>query len=220
MTDINSNHARSAERFLEYNECIKNDHSVSGSLMARCYKAGDRTGHCVWWLEDDIPTLIMMSLEGHSKQAWPESSPFQQIVCENVGAGEKPVLLGVGMAGKAHWSATIEGDSMTEAIAMDIACRTAVAPERLGSTYWIPPQWTAKLVTENSLSLEHLHGLKVVIESVGNTPIVYEGQKLQIHPKIDFANHHRGQTYRWRYLVRSDRKGETNALPNIGSHEA
>jgi len=147
----------------------------------------------------------MMSVEGNSEQVWPESSPFQQIVCENVGAGNKPVLLGVGMAGKAHWSATIEGDSLTEAIAMDIACRSAAVPERLGSTYWIPDTWKATLTSENSLSLEDVSGIKVAIDSVGNTPIVFENQRIQIQPKIDGTRHQRGQTYRWRYLVRSER---------------
>lgn len=146
-----------------------------------------------------------MSVEGNSEQVWPESSPFQQIVCENVGAGNKPVLLGVGMAGKAHWSATIEGDSLTEAIAMDIACRSAAVPERLGSTYWIPDTWKATLTSENSISLEHISGINVAIDSVGNTPIVFEDQKMYIRPSVDGAQHQRGKTYRWRYLVRSQR---------------
>ncbi len=147
----------------------------------------------------------MSSVEGNSEQAWPDSSPFQQIVCENVGAGNKPVLLGVGMAGKAHWSATIEGDSLTEAIAMDIACRSAAIPEQLGSTYWVPEAWKAVLISENSLTLEHSRGIKVTIDSIGNTPIVFENQRIQIRPTIDGTQHQRGKTYRWRYLVRSER---------------
>ncbi len=150
-----------------------------------------------------MPTLVLVSVEGNAEQAWPESSPLQQLVCENVGAGDKPVLLGVGMAGKAHWSATIEGDSMTEAIAMDIACRTAALPEQLGSAYWIPADWQATRISPNSFSLKHSRDIHLVVDSIGDTPIEFENQILTIRPRIDATQHQRGQTYRWRYVVRS-----------------
>ena len=202
MTVLNSNSSESSANELSYDDCIAGDHPTSGQLVARCYSAGDRTGHCIWWLEDGKPYLILKSIEGTSDQAWPESSPFQQIVCENVGAGGKPVLLGVGMAGKAHWSATIEGDLMTEAIAMDIACRTAAVPERLGSAYWVPPAWSVTPKAENGWLLDHPDGIQIAIDSIGNTPILFEHQKLTVHPIIEPTQHQRGQTYRWRYIVR------------------
>ncbi|MDZ4848213.1 MAG: hypothetical protein SGI77_02880 [Pirellulaceae bacterium] len=214
-----------ARRSIEYADCIPNDHSSSGAFIARCYASGDRIGHCIWWLQDNgsepvanaiplteslvhsagkTPVLILASIEGNANQNWPESSPFQQIVCENVGAGGKPVLLAVGMAGKAHWSATIEGDSMTEAIAMDIACRTAAAPERLGSLYHVPTIWKATIVSNNSVLLEHPDGMSATIDSIGNAPLHFDAalRTLLIQPTIDATHHQRGQTYRWRYVLR------------------
>ncbi len=202
VTPSNSSSEVPSENPLNYDDCIADDHTSSGPLVARCYAAVDRTGHCVWWLENDKPCLIIKSLEGNPSQAWPESSPFQQIVCENVGAGGKAVLLGVGMAGKAHWSATIEGDSMTQAIAMDIACRTAAVPEHLGSAYWISAPWIATSISENSLSLVHPDGITLIVDSIGNTSITVENRKMLVRPSIDTAHHQRGQTYRWRYVLR------------------
>ena len=74
------------------------------------------------------------------------------------------MLLGVGMAGKAHWSATIEGDSMTEAIAFDMACRTSSLPLQLGSSYSIESSWRLVDHREHSVKLQHPDGFGIVTE--------------------------------------------------------
>jgi hypothetical protein len=106
------------------------------------------------------------------------------------------------MAGKAHWSATIEGDSMTEAIAFDMACRTAAAPLRLGSKYAIAEGWTVNAESDRTLLLQDDDGSQLAIDSIGNLPIQCEDRIVLIRPTIDPAQHQRGQTYRWRYVVR------------------
>ena len=110
------------------------------------------------------------------------------------------------MAGKAHWSAAIEGDSMTEAIALDIACRTAKLPERLGSAYGVPTIWNVDIQSKTKVLIEHPHGFQVEIESIGNTTVIVEDHKLLVQPSIDPTLHERGQTYRWRYIVRTIRE--------------
>jgi hypothetical protein len=184
-------------------DCIEGLETRSGRLMASCHTVVDRTGHSVWWITDDAPRLLMTSIESDAHEAWPESSPLQQIVCESVGAGGKPVLLGVGMAGKAHWSATIEGDSLTEAIAFDMACRTAAAPLRLGSKYKIADGWIVRVESDRTLRLQDNDGNQLAIDSIGNLPIQCNDRSVLIHPIIDPAQHQRGQTYRWRYVLRA-----------------
>ena len=107
------------------------------------------------------------------------------------------------MAGRSHWSATIEGDGMAEAIAMDIACRTAVAPARLGSSYRLAPAWEAILVDERSLQLRHPFGMKVVLEAIGLLRLEWTAGLLTLKLPVDSQQHQRGQTYRWRYVVRT-----------------
>jgi hypothetical protein len=111
------------------------------------------------------------------------------------------------MAGKAHWSATIEGDSMTEAIALDMACRTSSLPLQLGSAYSIESPWSLVNCQENSVTLQHQEGLRIVVEAVGELPVRWHPPILELRPVIVPDQHHRGQTYRWRYVVRTDMSG-------------
>jgi hypothetical protein len=180
--------------------CLPEMETSSGPLVTRCHAVGDRTGHSVWWRESETD-MILLSLEGTSDQAWPCSPPLQEIVAENVAAGKRPALLGVGMAGKAHWSATIEGDAFTEAIAFDIACRTATVPALLGSAYLIGEAWTASQ-SDQSLILEHQDGRSVVLESIGSCGLAWSGRNVALKPLFDVDEHQRGKTYRWRYFLR------------------
>lgn len=66
---------------------------------------------------------------------WPASPPIQQLSLESI--QDRPTLLGVGQAGKSHWSIsveTIEGDT-GETLRFDVACRVRALPNWLGSTY-------------------------------------------------------------------------------------
>ncbi len=66
---------------------------------------------------------------------WPASPPIQQLSLETI--GDSATLLGVGQAGKAHWSISVETASIHSraAIKFDLACRTQRQPHWLGSTY-------------------------------------------------------------------------------------
>lgn len=185
----------------KWEDCLPEIETSSGPLVARCFSAGDRTGHGVWWRGDEAD-LILSSLEGTPDQAWPSSPPFQEIVAENIAAGGRPALLGVGMAGKSHWSATIEGDGFTEAVAFDIACRTAAAPALLGSAYLIAEGWTAERIDDRSLAIRHLDGREVILDTIGNCALAWAGKNIALKPSFDATQHQRGQTYRWRYVLK------------------
>ncbi len=160
-------------------------------------------GHCLWWVDEDRgPVLVLTSVEGTSDQVWPISPPFQEIVCEPVGAGGKQVLLGVGRAGKSHWSATIEGDSMIEAIAFDIACRSSSAPEWLGSTYRIHPAWLVEETDESVIRLRFTERpVQLHLQTLGQVKLSYSDDQLAIEAAFDPANSPRGTTHRWRYIL-------------------
>ena len=66
---------------------------------------------------------------------WPASPPIQQLSLESI--QDRPTLLGVGQAGKSHWSISVEmleGDT-GEALRFDVACRVRSLPTWLGTTY-------------------------------------------------------------------------------------
>jgi hypothetical protein len=174
----------------------------SGPLVARGFALADRFGHSLWWLEEGQPKLIMISVEGTSDQAWPISPPFQELVMENIAAGGRPTLLAVGKAGKSHWSAAIEGDAFSEAIAFDIACRTVEAPPLLGSVYRVSNEWSIERLAPNALRLMHRTGLSVHMDVIGEAVLDWSEQRLAIKPPLDATVHQRGKTYRWRYVCR------------------
>ena len=80
---------------------------------------------------------------------WPSSPPIQQLSLESI--NDRPTLLGVGQAGKSHWSISVEQDDTSEkkALRFDLACRTRSLPLWLGSTYErlaMPPSAKQSLV--------------------------------------------------------------------------
>jgi hypothetical protein len=184
----------------------------SGRIVAGVVDHDDRLAHGFWWQPSSEPSdmiRVMTSCEGTPQDTWPSSSPFQQIVREEIGTEKKLVLLAVGMAGKTHWSGTIEGDAMTEAIAMDFAARVNVTPDFLGSTYLIDDAWTAKLQTSadalnQSVILTHAEqNIQLVFDSIGPHVVSIDGMKLKLTFQADFPATKRNQTLRWRYVIRS-----------------
>ncbi len=69
---------------------------------------------------------------------WPASPPIQQLSLELI--HDRPTLLGVGQAGKSHWSISVETalgelEPGVNALRFDLACRARNKPTWLGSTY-------------------------------------------------------------------------------------
>ena len=206
----------------------------SGKLIVSVVDCDDRLGHGFWWQasssESNVPSnrtelpigatiespiKVMTSCEGTPQDIWPSSSPFQQIVREEIGTEKKLVLLAVGMAGKTHWSGTIEGDAMTEAIAMDFAARVSAVPDFLGSTYLVDEAWSVKLLNppetdiqsdagNQSVALKHNQlDIKLVLDSIGPHKVSIAGNRVAITFQADFPATKRNQTLRWRYVLRN-----------------
>jgi hypothetical protein len=111
---------------------------VGGSGTGLCVEfvwRGDRFGHAFSLVNrDGIAAAVLESVEGDGGEPWPTSPPLQHLHFENQAGGGRVALL-VGMAGRNHWSASIEADPAAGAIVFDIACRVSDANHRLGSRY-------------------------------------------------------------------------------------
>ncbi len=76
---------------------------------------------------------ILSSQEGNGQQPWPPSPPLQECLVHEL--NERNVILATGMAGKTHWSVSVEaGDNPTK-LTWDVACRTGSSDFDLMSSY-------------------------------------------------------------------------------------
>lgn len=111
--------------------------SLNGEQEARLVlivsRLPDRLQHVVVWQEGETRVELLRSYEGSPDDPWPPSPPLQQLHVERQ-AGAR-VALEVGMAGRNHWSQSIEplGDRL--ALRFDSACRLQSPPQRLGHTW-------------------------------------------------------------------------------------
>jgi len=104
------------------------------SVRLTLFWSGDRYAHRLEWLDNGRRVVCLESLEGADHQCWPSSPALQQLNMQSKVLGEPCALL-LGMAGRSHWSASIEVSGT--ALIFDVACRVQNMPERLGSIYLI-----------------------------------------------------------------------------------
>ena len=120
-----------------------------GRLRLRFVRLGDRVHHTVEWLDPAMAaTALIESREGQasagqtsaglSSDNWPASPPLQQLLIEPRGVAGHVALL-VGMAGRSHWSLSIEPLADRVGFRFDAACRIGGPPAWLGHTWRIVP---------------------------------------------------------------------------------
>jgi hypothetical protein len=95
---------------------------------------GDRFGHVISLVDADGARPLLESVEGSLADAWPPSPPLQSLTIETRQADSRVALL-VGMAGRSHWSASIEALPDRAELRFDMACRHTELPAWLGSSY-------------------------------------------------------------------------------------
>ncbi|MCC9609281.1 hypothetical protein LOC68_06005 [Blastopirellula sp. JC732] len=96
-------------------------------------RRGDRFGHVVSIVSGDEIVPCMVSLEGDDEEEWPDSPPIQQLSIEERENGA--VALGVGQAGKSHWSVTVETFAAERRVEFHVACRLKMHPAQISSRY-------------------------------------------------------------------------------------
>ncbi len=102
--------------------------------------SGDRYVH-EWHFPGQLESIALRSVESGSEVAWPVSPPLQQIHRQSFGDGRE-VVFGVGMAGRGHWSASFTLIPDLNCWIVELACRAAVTPETLLSSYRLSGLWT------------------------------------------------------------------------------
>jgi hypothetical protein len=170
--------AATADRILE-----------AGNLRVRFFWHGDRYAHEVSVRSNDVWLPALLSVEGSPEQDWPASPPFQSLHIEEREDGRKLALL-VGMAGKSHWSASIEIDEATACVLFDVACRArGCEPGWLTSSYR-----RAKGATSGLLAVE-------LGQRFGPAELETTADHTRVIAEIDMDGN--PQTVRWDYRLRA-----------------
>lgn len=93
----------------------------------------DRYAHVVSLIAPDGAHTLFESVEGGPHDAWPPSPALQHLSIQ--GQGDRRVALLVGMAGKSHWSMSVEVAATGRGFVFDVACRVNDRAAELGSSY-------------------------------------------------------------------------------------
>jgi len=132
-------------------------------------------------------TTLLESIEGDPAAPWPPSPPLQQLLVEPR-QPQSAVGLLVGMAGRGHWSLSVEPLAGRAACRWDCACRTPVVPDYLGSVW----RWTGdnpRQVAPDTLAMNVAGGeLLVRVEPSGD-----EGDS-RVSPTLSFDANQRTLT--------------------------
>ena len=111
-------------------------------LSLRFERRGDRWTQSIDLIQDSRRYALLESVDAgpgaaavnSTESGWPPSPPLQQLLVEDRGAGGRVALL-VGMAGRSHWSMSVEAAPGRAALRFDVACRLGVVPDWLGSVW-------------------------------------------------------------------------------------
>ena len=120
--------------------------SADGKLVAHFFWQHDRYAHRI----ENADGQAIFSIEANGQDThfaaisaaaakvfagpsddWPYSPPLQQLSLEQINGA--PAILGVGSAGRGHWSISVEPTE--SGLRFDVACRSKSSPLWLGNSY-------------------------------------------------------------------------------------
>jgi hypothetical protein len=160
----------------------------------------DRYGHEIAYVDQLTASTLLVTQRESDRLPWPASPPLQQISWLETVPGQRVALL-VGMAGKSHWSFSVEADRGSVGLVMDVACRVPSQPEWLGSTYQC--QYEVSGQTPGAACFDVGDRVcTVMAESPSGSQSVAissSGTRLSIAPRLDRIN--TPVTVRWKYRV-------------------
>jgi hypothetical protein len=109
-----------------------------GDLIVEAQRIGDRFDWrilCEPLSASAVP--LLQSVPSAKEMAWPRFPPLQELAQES--HSDTEVLLGVGMAGKSHWSVSVDRrqEPHQPAMVFDFACRLSESPTFLGACWML-----------------------------------------------------------------------------------
>ena len=167
-------------------------------LQVRFSWRQDRHCHTVSLLAENRPIPVFESVEGSSTDVWPPSPPLQQLSVEELRPGIQVALL-VGMAGKSHWSISVEPLSDRAAFVFDVACRAGEIVEQLGSGYLLLADGLTTDGERDAVLEVEGRSLQIRCDRTGQTATTVQDGPLG--PRLEPASINPGGTTRWRYTV-------------------
>jgi len=105
------------------------------------------------------------------------------------------------MAGKNHWSVSVEEDPSSVSLVFDVACRILQKPHWLGSSYDLSGSAQIGAMTSETAALRDLP-LSITVEPADGGPTLaagHDGQLISVVPSL--ANVDPPTTVRWKYRV-------------------
>jgi hypothetical protein len=188
-------------RSAHYETTISASNAEGRQLQVRFFRLGDRYAHCILFVEREQETVILESVEGGDDDQWPPSPPLQQLTAEDRPDGRRVALL-VGMAGRTHWSVSVEPHPSAAVVLFDAACRLQEEPSLLGSRYRCDVPLRLDEQTKTARLSVAGHDCRVLAEvpmSSDQALLLAEAERLAIRPAN--SDDPLPQTIRWRYRI-------------------
>ena len=172
----------------------------AGGLRVRFAFQGDRFAHAIKVARGAQWVEFISSIEGTPLDLWPPSPPLQSLHLE-ARPPERQLALLVGMAGKSHWSVSVELDPAGW-VSFDIACRVRSEESiHLGNEY--QPLQPALETSDSCLVFANPIGqgrmALEILESCGPARLRFDDGHLRIEP-ADMAGQS-PRTVRWGYRI-------------------
>ena len=165
------------------------------------YRDEDRFGHDIAYVAGQVAAACLTAELGRGRDPWPASPPMQQCSLEPSSRGRQMALL-IGMAGKSHWSQSVETDSAAISLTFDVACRVHSQPLWLGSSY--RANHPVEAFSASIVRLTVAEGVELTV--TGEAPDRSRSVRLEVssnHVAIaaDLGRLQLPSTVRWRYRV-------------------
>lgn len=162
------------------------------------FKLGDRFAHSIAAIasagsEAETITPLLTSIEGESATNWPISPPLQSLSIEPRIASEVALL--VGMAGRNHWSASVEAIEGERRLEFDVACRRSEEVAELGSRY----RWMADV--QNLVASSCLIDCSIVGHRINILPEMCLAVSKDDELRIQSPEQTSKTTSRWKYSI-------------------
>jgi hypothetical protein len=170
-------------------------------LQVTWYRDEDRYGHVIAYVAGARATACLTSDLGRERDPWPASPPLQQCSLEPSTRGRQ-MGLAVGMAGKSHWSQSVETDPVVPGLVFDLACRVHHQPLWLGSSYRAAHALEA--LSESRVRLTVAAGVDLILSREspdGASPVRLEVSGNHLALTADLGKLPLPSTVRWRYRV-------------------